>query len=545
MRKCNYKILTLTLCVMLSSQFSFATRYYVDLNSPSISVATWNPLLFPQKMTAFTNATSWATAIPDLQFAMYYAQRGDEIWVKETPFSAPYVPLCAPNRLFLENYFLIRENVRVYGGFAGWENKLENRTEWFIHQTHLSTTQHVTDYTLWMQGSNSLLDGFFIDFKCTTKSGIIMESDKPEDNQVIANTIIKGDWHKYTDIYNSFKRIGFINVGGKSTEPFSCGAVLYNVAIYGFILNTADDKDQNSLINVDGGSLDIWNVTLADNISFPFNNNPYNGIPSMAVTLGMGRVHGSNIINNPHPAFVNIVNTIIWYRDPYEYLFGQHLYPAVDLATYCPGHIMVKHSDIMFVPGNPGWNWLGNVMDAGGNIAQDPLFLIDCISPTLPSNLSHIWYEIGRSRSPAIDAGINDYPYCLPYFWFYERLDLKNEYRIVGERIDMGAFEWQRWQYDHNAYPQQAPRKNDNQDNENLLQIYPNPASQTAVLQLGKLTSGKVFITDLQGRTIETLNIAKNNLVLDVTKYQSGVYLVHIVSDKINITEKLIVGMKK
>jgi len=71
-------------------------------------------------------------------------------------------------------------------------------------------------------------------------------------------------------------------------------------------------------------------------------------------------------------------------------------------------------------PGNSPWAW--GAIDAGGNIHQDPLFLIDCISPTLPSNLSHIWYEIGRCRSPVIDAGINDYPIACYIFGFMNDL---------------------------------------------------------------------------------------------------------------------------
>ena len=542
--KTNLKIFVLALCAMFCSQFTFARIIYVDLHNPLY--ANWAGANHPQ---AFNNANSWAMAIPDLQYAMYYAQNGDEIWVKETPFSDPYVPMenippvPPPNGNIPTppNFFWILNDVHVYGGFAGWERSLNDRVSWFINQTHLSTYQHVADYTLYMQGSNSLIDGFYIDFYCPRIAGIVMESGTADDNQVISNTIIKGNIFKYSGFSPPDEKIGIINVGGSNTiTPNSrcISAKLYNVVIHGFTLNSSG-TDQNSLINVDGGRLTIHNVTIADNVADPRNHNP-NGIPGLAVTLGMGGMFGQ-IINTPIE--VTIINTIIWYRPWYDYLSYNNGSAAIKLEDFGYGTISAYNSDIMDSGGSGSGFWTRNIIDRGNNIDADPEFLIDCYSPTLPANLSHIWYELCNPANPVVDAGSNTVGICLLNLWWYNQYDLKNEDRIENGIIDMGAFEWQNWQYNHTANIQRTPRKNDNQDNENnLLQIYPNPASETAILQLGDLTSGKVFITDLQGRTLETFNITKNNLVIDVTKYQTGIYLVRIVSDKINVTERLIVS---
>ena len=537
MKNFNSKILfTALFCAVFCSQSIYARVIYVDLHSQFISVANWNNLTPQQRTSAFNFANSWATAMPDLQFAMYYAANGDEIWVKATPASDPYIPMgYVPIFVNDINYFYIRNDVKVYGGFKGKETDLKERNSWFINQTHLSTTQHTTDYTLYMAGSNSLLDGFYIDFLSTNTAGIVMESGTADDNQVIANTVIKGNVHKIGGLYFPNKRFGIINVGGDNTVPSGCGAVLYNVVIYGFLLNTIHNLDENSIINVDGGNLDIWNVTIADNVSDPTNNNP-KGIEGLAVTLGMGQIFG-NIINK-YPINVNIVNTIIWFRDWTSSYYGTKS-QAIKLNDFGFGAIKVSYSDIMN-SGGSGSNigfWTVGVSDAGNNIDQKPNFLIDFNN--LPSNLSHIWYQLDQT-SPVIDMGLNDYPRCLPYFWIYEYFDLKNEYRIVNDIIDMGAFEWQDPMYKHSANIQQSPRRNDSQNNLQL-QIFPNPVSGIAELQLGNLTSGKVFITDLQGKTLETFTITENRISLDVTNYQPGIYLVRILSDNTNVTEKLIV----
>ncbi|MDR0830589.1 MAG: T9SS type A sorting domain-containing protein [Prevotellaceae bacterium] len=540
---------TVAIMATLSSQFVDAARYYVDLHTPLIptpvlpaTVTTvWNSWSSVQQFNAFSNAHSWATAIPDLQYAMYFAKDGDEIWVKRTPANAPYTPMCTPNANFRHNYFLIQKDVAVHGGFNGTETSLTDR--WFINQTHLGIEQHKTDYTLWMQGSKSLIDGFFIDFACPRIAGIVMESFTTDDNQVIANTVINGNVFKYSEGSIGHEKLGIINVGGNRTRLSGCGAILYNVVISNFILNSwapgsATTTSENSLINIDGGRLNIQNVTIADNTADPRNNNPA-GIPGLAVTLGLGR--RQRVVSNPDLAEANIVNSIIWYRpsSPTGYLPEGD---AIKLETFGYGRIFVSYSDIMRSGGSGSSFWTGGIVDFGLNMAQDPVFEIDVNPMPFGHPLAkHLWYKIDQN-SPVIDRGINIYPECSPYSYsrLYENFDLKNEMRIENGIIDMGAFEWQPPMYNHYD---PAPRRNQEENNENnIFQLYPNPANSITTLQIDGLESeATVFVTDMQGKVIEIFKMKDNTVFINVATYSEGVYFVRVISDKITATKKLIV----
>lgn len=66
------------------------------------------------------NGTSWANAYTDLQNALSNAGNGDSIWVAQ----GTYYPASAGNRT---TSFVLKEGVKVYGGFDGSESNLEER----------------------------------------------------------------------------------------------------------------------------------------------------------------------------------------------------------------------------------------------------------------------------------------------------------------------------------------------------------------------------------------------------------------------------------
>lgn len=71
---------------------------------------------------ASEEGTDWENAFPDLQAALAVAQEGDEIWVA----TGTYVPTTDDDR---SASFAIPSGVKVYGGFTGTEENLEDRTE--------------------------------------------------------------------------------------------------------------------------------------------------------------------------------------------------------------------------------------------------------------------------------------------------------------------------------------------------------------------------------------------------------------------------------
>ena len=115
------------------------------------------------KAKGINNGTSWNNAYPDLQIAISKAQAGDEIWVAK----GIYKPTTGINR---EISFVLKNGVKMYGGFAGNETSIDQRNI-AKNITELSgdistpgnkdnNTYHVVDVS--NTTTSSVLDGFSI-----------------------------------------------------------------------------------------------------------------------------------------------------------------------------------------------------------------------------------------------------------------------------------------------------------------------------------------------------------------------------------------------
>jgi len=166
-----------------------------------------------------------------------------------------------------------------------------------------------------------------------------------------------------------------------------------------------------------------------------------------------------------------------------------------------------------------------------GNIDDDPLFTY---SGEFPYSLTEI--------SPCIDSGTPDTTdLFLPLY------DFAGNERIYGNRIDMGAFEWQGYAVDEEPYI------------ENLVNAYPNPFSNstsisytTTRLLSATPLKAEIRIYNIKGQLIRELPFCASSLsrFLEVTWdgkdsngkiLSAGVYLYSIVINcKIAETKKLI-----
>jgi autotransporter family porin len=94
------------------------------------------------------DGTSWRDAFTDLQDALAVAASGDQIWVA----SGMYFPNTV-------GAFELVDGTSLYGGFAGWEDALEDR-DWKENETILTSEAGVLRAEGLVAGS--LVDGFII-----------------------------------------------------------------------------------------------------------------------------------------------------------------------------------------------------------------------------------------------------------------------------------------------------------------------------------------------------------------------------------------------
>ena len=83
----------------------------------------------------------------------------------------------------------------------------------------------------------------------------------------------------------------------------------------------------------------------------------------------------------------------------------------------------------------------------------------------------------------------------------------------------------------------------DDNDITNTVVLYPNPASDEFIVNLGSSVDGDVEITVINslGQTIQRLNTTTTQTTVDVSNYHTGLYFVIIKTDTQSTTKKLLV----
>ena len=249
----------------------------------------------------------------------------------------------------------------------------------------------------------------------------------------------------------------------------------------------------------------LVNVTLLDNIArwgggiCCVESNPI--LTNVTITDNLAEYYGGGIMcgYNSNPI---LVNCIIWNDSPEEIYFS----PDDD-----PNSITISYSDIEggetgIVTNNNGTvNWLE------GNINEDPLFV----------GIGEHPYSL-FANSPCIDAGIPDTTGLnLPEY------DLAGNPRIFGDRIDMGAYEWQGVYVTQNLIP----------NTQYQLSNYPNPFNPTTTISFSIQEESNVDLSiyNIKGQKIKSLlsdqiSSGEHSIVWDGEdftgkKVGSGVYL--------------------
>lgn len=187
------------------------------------------------------------------------------------------------------------------------------------------------------------------------------------------------------------------SAGGGMRNRYSSSPRLTNVSFYG----NSGGSNGGAMFNSDNSSPFLTNVSISGNLAY----------------LGGGLFN--EIGSNP-----DVYNSILWGN---KVVFGDD--SVIDNVYNTFSVITLTHSLLQYSGGSDDWTELGDYIDGGNNLDQDPHFKLPVTSiPTITGDL-----RLGPG-SPAINTGDNQYVVDVPY-------DLDGRPRIINDAVDMGAYE--------------------------------------------------------------------------------------------------------
>lgn len=358
------------------------------------------------------DGSSWANAFISLQDALNSPLPASFIYVAK----GTYKPTTTGDRTAK---FELQDNIKIYGGFPNGGSSFANRNP-ETNPTILSgelgnfgaadNSRNVVTIT----GNNVHLEGFTI-------------RDRYDDLQTGA-TIDQMDVSLGTPHKTTIRNVKFIN----NSSIFAGGAVytIYRNSNTPNYLSFENCLFENNSSTGRGGAVSLNNPTVVNNVnthqSFVncvFKDNSAQGQGGALFTAGNDDVKivnctfggntavtgGGAIFNE---ATVKLHNSILYYNSSTS--------GANEIANTGTGTFEADYSNIQGSGGSSGWT-LGGIQNLGNNIDANPLFVV---STTLRI----------AAQSPCRNAGKNDYN--------TEVYDIYgNNYRVIQDVIDMGAFE--------------------------------------------------------------------------------------------------------
>ena len=404
--------------------------------------------------TGMNDGSSWSNAFTDLQDAIFHARNCSEvkeIWVAEGTYK--------PTPTFDDKIsFYLSNGVSLYGGFQGNESSLSQRN-WKLYPTILSgylgmfnglsiNSRHVVVGV--NVDSTALLDGFIIrdgsnygeswcDQEgtpfCTEEvhvpggGGLLIYSrDRKVSNPIIQNC-------RFEDNIN--KSDGRFSYNGGGLQVWSANLTIQHcefernyagyrggaISVYSFLPtgkvrilnsifkgNVAENSGGAISLRVDDQGIEIENCVFTENIA---QNGEGGGVFSGAENLVIrnstffrNKAGGSNtgVFSDRR---LKIYNSILWSDGSGKSLIGSSL----ALGAFTFSHNIIEG----------GWQGVGE-----NNLDLYPEF-VDTTSSNLDLRLM-----VG---SPAIDAGSSEF--------VISDADLDGLPRIIGEAVDIGAYEFQ------------------------------------------------------------------------------------------------------
>ncbi len=432
---------------------------FVDLNAEGIN-----------------NGTSWEDAYTNLQTAISEAQAGDEVWVAK----GIYKPTTGINR---EISFVLKNGVKMYGGFAGNETNI-NQRDIIINTTELSgdigtpgnienNIYHVVDVS--NTTTSSVLDGFSItngnadSYSSNRDKGGGIYSDNG--NAILKNLIIannkaedgggfysRNSQHQLTNVfffnnsadddggglynYSSNLSLNEVTFGGNYSRYRGGGIFNYDsnpeITNSNFLSNSA--KEGGGIYNDYGSNSTINRTVFKDNIAESYGGGLYNSEyyyydnnnPIVANSIFEGNISldGGGIYNNY--SNTKVVNSTFTNN---QSRFEAAIKSEVPDENYIPTII----NSIIWDNDSFAKNKLTDSSEETNAIINNSIveegYEGENIVTVDPSFIDPDRFDFRlANNSPVLNIGNND---AIANY----NIDLAGNERIVNNTVDLGAYE--------------------------------------------------------------------------------------------------------
>ena len=405
------------------------------------------------------DGTSWDDAYLSLQSALDEAGSGDQIWVAKGIYKPSYdYEIGGGSRYY---HFRLNEGVEIYGGFAGTETAIIQRTNFGygeIIETILSgdlsgndifdianggyqgstgddNCYHVIYHPDgWNISDASVLDGFTIKGGNANGAanpferggGIYQHSSSPTIRNMIFTSNSSGGLGGAVYIYNS--ESAFTDISYTNNISYNAGAMyLYssNSVISNVIFSNNKSSTDGGALSTHSSSPIITNALFSSNttgnnggaVIFYSNSIQFNTIlTNVTVSDNQAGQNGGGIrfASNNAASTLTINNSIVWDNTAAN--------SGNELSLVSTGSTTLNYSCYKNLTGDIELQ-NGTFTAENNNITSDPLFVDAALKD----------FRLFRI-SPAVDTGMNSYNTTSE--------DVRGQARIQDTTIDIGAYEW-------------------------------------------------------------------------------------------------------
>ena len=415
----------------------FITTVLVIFCATTLHAATW--YVDAGKADNTGAGTSWTTAKKDLQVAINAAASGDQVWVK----AGTYKPTQVPNLGgFRDKAFFMKDGVAIYGGFAGTETALAQRS-FTTNITTLSGDFNNNDATTFdksdnayhvvvsvSDGATTILDGFTIKGgNADVNNGIYVESQFifsgvggalhcTLSSLTIANcNFLQNNASSHGGaIYNASSNSTITNCSFSGNSTVNWGGAIYNGTNSSTIItrcifsgNKASSEAGGAIYNSSSNST-ITYCIFSGNSGFVWGGAIYNGGSSHTIT---NCVFTNNTAQNSGGAIYNSsssssISNCSFSQNDAQLSGGRSIYNNSSNPTITNCILWGNNNQISNNNSTPTVNYtivLGGYTGTG-NLNTDPLF-VNAGDPDGADNIFRTADDGLRLQcsSPAIDAG--------------------------------------------------------------------------------------------------------------------------------------------